>query len=143
MGLDVRLIDQLRLNPEHLDLGIQRTAGMDQRFFDRHVGVLQLNVLADNGDLDAVGRMQQAAPQLAPVVQVTLSSLQSEAFHDVVAEPGVFEQRRHFVNAAHRGHRHHGAAFHVAEQGQLVARLNRNRVIAARQDNVRLNAHAA
>ena len=70
------------------------------------------------GDYLRAGAIARFSPIMEDVraeERVTLSSLQSEAFHDVVAKPGVFEQRRHFVNAAHRGHRHHGAAFHVVD----------------------------
>src|SRR5690606_26514690 len=44
------LLDRLGLYADDVDLGVVMRAGVDQRFVDRFVGVLQLDVFAGDGD---------------------------------------------------------------------------------------------
>ena len=132
----------LGVHPQDLDFSVEEGAGVDQGLFDRKVGIAQLHVLAYDRDFHRAVRVHHAVHEASPVLQITAGSLKVQALDNVVAQPGIFEQGRHFVDAADRRHRDDGAPLDVAEQGDLVARLHRHGEVAAAENDVGLNTHA-
>src|SRR5579859_664652 len=140
---DVLRRDRLRLDPAHVDLGAVMGAGVDQRLLDRHVGVAQLHVLADDRDLDELLRAGKPLDHRPPLGHVAAQRRQLQPLDHVVAEAGVFEHDRHAVYRVGRDHRHDGTLLHVAEQRHFRRQLLGHRVVAAADDHVGLDAHAA
>src|SRR5688572_29891607 len=65
-----KLFDLFRLNLLNLNAAIIGHAAVDDRFVNRFVRVLQLDVLADNADADAVLRSDELADDVLPVRHV-------------------------------------------------------------------------
>ena len=51
----IRVVDLLRMDEPQVELAVVIYGSDEQRFVDRFVGVLQLDVLADEADADHVG----------------------------------------------------------------------------------------
>ena len=65
-GRDRLLLQPLGVQPADVDARLLRDAGVDQRFLDGQVGVVQLDVLADDRDLDLARRVLQPVDHQAP-----------------------------------------------------------------------------
>ena len=74
-------------DPADADLGVVVEAAGAQRLGDREVGVGQVDVLADEGDLDVVLRVVHALEQLVPLGPVDVAEAQAETPDDVGVEP--------------------------------------------------------
>src|SRR3990172_4125371 len=116
---------------------------MDQRFLHREVGVRQLHVLADDGDLSvALGGLQPLHP-LLPVLQVALTGRQVQPVDDEVPQAGLFQHQRPLVDGRHRQQGDDRAGSDVAEERYLLPQLVRHRPVAPADDDVRLDADGA
>mgnify|MGYP001677499098 CR=1 FL=1 len=83
--LDVRRLDCLRIDPGDLDVRIVRDARMVQRLRHRHVGVGQIHILADDGDLDFFRGMLDLEDHLLPLFHVRGTVIHVELFeHNLV-----------------------------------------------------------
>src|SRR5690606_17983542 len=69
------------LDPADVDAGVVGEPAGAQRLGDRQVGVGQVDVLADQGDGDLVGRAVDAAQELVPLVPVDVAEGQAEPAH--------------------------------------------------------------
>ena len=60
------LLEALGVHPCQIDADLVRDARVDEGFLDREIGVVEFDVLADDGDVDAAGRVLEALDHLAP-----------------------------------------------------------------------------
>ena len=116
---------------------------MLERLGDADVRVGQLGVLADDGDLDLRPRRADAADQLLPVRQVGLAGRELQLARHQLAEAGALELHRHLVDALGGLERDDGVDVDIGEQADLVQDLVVDRLVAAQDDDVGLDADAA
>ena len=115
---------------------------MHQGFFQRLVGILVLNVLADNANPDYIFRVVHAADQFLPLRQIAIFCLQVQIPHGERVHAFMRENDWHFVDRGHVFGCDDGLFFHVAEERNLRLDLFCQEAVGAAQQNVRLNADA-
>ena len=71
---------------------------MGERFVDALIRILQIDVFADDGDLDLLLRTHDALYKLPPVSQVRRRRVDMQQLADQVIEPLSVEHQRHLVN---------------------------------------------
>ena len=113
--------DLLRLDLAEDDVGVVGDAGMIEGLVNRFVGVVVLDVLADDADRHLAGRVLHLLQHLVPVAQIERLGPQAQLLDDQLIELVLFQADRHLVDAellvAFLDDR---PAFEVAEQGDLV-----------------------
>ena len=121
---------RLGVDPDDLRLDVVPEAGVGQRFEHAHVGVVQLDVLADEGDPERPPRPADLLDEIPPLAQIGFAR-QSELASDVVAQPGLLQDQRHLVDRVGRRHRDDGVAVDVAEERDLLLDVVGNRAVGA------------
>ena len=137
--------ERLRIDPADLGIHAVGPGRVLERLGHRQVRVGKLDVLADEGDLQAgLGRLDPL-DQRPPRREVGLGFrvAKGELAHDEPAQAGLLELERDLVDRGRGFGRNHGIGGDVREQGDLVPDLVRNGVIRAQDDDVRLDADAA
>jgi hypothetical protein len=119
------------------------TPGVLQGLADADVGVRELGVLADDGDLDLGPCLANPADELLPVGQVRLGGGQVELAGDELPEPGSLEEERDLVDAPRGSQRDDGVDVDIGEQADLVEDVVLDRLVGAEDDDVRLDTDAA
>ncbi len=89
------------MNPADVHGDVAGDAGVDERLLDREVGVVQLDVLADDGDIDAARRALEPLDHGAPFGQVAPGGVDLHEFDDGVAQACLFKGDGHLVDAGH------------------------------------------
>ena len=127
----------------HVHLGAVLDPGVDDGFGQRLVGVEEVEVLADDGDLDGALGVLQRLGNPSPLAQVGTRAIASELLdHDVVQ--GLFvEQHRNLVDRRRVGQRDHRTLLDAGEQGDLAAHVVGERLGGAADQHVRLQADGA
>ena len=105
-------------------------AGVAQRLVQRLVGVLQVDVLADEGDVDLVLPDAPArATSLLPRRQVGRAREDRSLWHDDLVEHLLVQHHRDLVDLVDVPGRDHRLLLHVAEQRDLAALVLRQRPV--------------
>ena len=118
-----------------------RDAAVLKRLDDGEVGVVQLDVLADQRDGHFALRVLEALDQLDPVLQVGLALLELERLTDLVGEALALEHQRHLIQRLCVEVLDDVLRRHVAELRQLSPHVVRHGIVAAADEHVRLDAH--
>ncbi len=145
LELAARLLDghALGVHPAHLD----ETAVVDPRVLERlvhgQIGVVELDVLADERDLDGVLALGDALCQLRPHREVGFTVAESELAADELVEPLRLQRLRDEVDVSDVLVRDHRVDVDVGEERDLVADVGGQRVARAADDDVRMDADAA
>ena len=136
---------RLRVDPADLGVDAVGPGGVAERLGDGQVRVRQLDVLADEGDLEARLRGLDPLDERAPRVEVRLDIgiAETELADDEPAEAGRLEHERHFVDRLGRLGRDDGLDVDVGEEGDLLADLVADRMVGAQDDDVRLDTDPA
>src|SRR6266542_138876 len=121
-------LDLLGVDPHELDPRVVGDASMRQGLDEALVRVLQLDVLADDGDAGRLARGLHAGDDRLPPAQVDGPRGQAEELDDDVVEPLAMEHQRHLVDRLHVLGRDDGLLLDVAEERDL--RLDRGGQIA-------------
>ena len=133
------------IDPAHLGVDLVRPGRVAERLGDAEVGVGQLDVLADEGDLeDRLGRLDpgdEGAPRVE--VRLDLRVAEPELADDELAEARRLEHERDLVDRVGGLGRDDRLGRDVGEQRDLLADLVGDRVVGAQDDDVRLDADAA
>ncbi len=137
-------LDLLRLHLAHRHPALQGDAGVVQRFVDRFVGVVVLDVLADDRDGDFVGRVEDALQHRPPVADVQRTGRQVQLLDDQLVQPVLDQAQRHLVNA----HRlvallDHRPPLDVAKQSDFIRHVLRHLALGAADEDVGLDADLA
>jgi hypothetical protein len=115
-------------------------AGVGQRLGDAHVGVVQVDVLADERDLDRLFGRLDAVDEVRATRPSSGGRRQPEVADEVGAEAGLLQHQRHLVDRRGGPHRDHGLEVDVAEEGDLLADLVGDLLVGAADDDVGVDA---
>ena len=143
--LDVVRGQRLAVDPADLRVDAVRPGRVPERLGDREVGVGQLDVLADQGDLERrLGRLDPL-DQRAPPVQVGhgIGIAQAQVADQPAPEAERLELERHLVDRLGGGRRDDRLHVDVGEQRDLLADLVGDLAVGAEHDAVGLDADAA
>ncbi|MNM57342.1 hypothetical protein D3C81_685400 [compost metagenome] len=135
----------LRFQPLQGDLGALAQATVLERFADRLVGVLVVDVLADHRDGHRIQRMQGGIDGVFPHRQVGRAGLvgQLQLVDDDLVQALCVQAHRNAVQHIDVGHADHRALGDVGELGDLATLRIRHRLFRAAQQHVRLDADRA
>ena len=103
-----------------------------ERLGDGLVRVVEVGVLAHDGDADPVRRVQHLLHQLPPLPQVRLRGLESQPLAHLAVEPLLVEAQRHLVDGRDVRRLDDAAEVHVAEERDLAAQVLGDRVLGPR-----------
>ena len=113
-----------------------------QRLVHRQVRVLQLDVLADERDLDDFLAPLNSLVQVEPVAQVGLALRQAQLLADEAVEPLAFNRERHEVDVGDVGARDHRLRLDVCEERDLLADVGGELFVRTADDDVRVDTDA-
>ena len=143
--LGPRLLDRhvLGVDPAHVDVAAVRDPCMLERLVHREVRVVELDVLADERDLDRVVARAEPLDELVPLAEIGLGRDQAELLADEPVEPLLLERLRHEVDVRHVHRRHDCSGVDVGEERDLVADVLGQRLGRAADEHVGRDADAA
>lgn len=118
-------------------------AGVLERLVDGLVGVRQLDVLADHGDLDLALRVLGLVDQVIPALEVGGRRVQAQLVADQAVQALLVQHAGHLVDGVHVPHGDHAPFGNVGEQRDLFLFLVRHAVLGAAQQGVGLDADLA
>ena len=118
--LGAMTLDQLGIDVLDVDLHPRLDAGMDQRLVERLVGVEQLHVLADHGDVDRLERIELGVEDMDPLGQIRLRRLEAELVADDIVEPLLVQHQRNAIDGIGILQRDDRTLFDVGEQRDLA-----------------------
>src|SRR6202171_4637563 len=136
-------LDVLRFEIMNVDAGARLDAAVHQRLVQRNIRVADLHVLADHADIDYGFGVLLGGDDRAPFRQIRGRRIQPQLVDHDVVQPLLVQQHRNLVDVVGIDPGNHRALLDIGEQGDLAALLVRQRVRAAAQQNVRLNADTA
>src|SRR3954447_14253119 len=110
----------LRVHPSHVDVRPVVDARVLQGLVDGEVGVLELDVLADEGDLDVAVALRDAAGKVFPVPQLDGFVRQAELRAGERVQALVTKRLRDEVDVAHVLVGDDGLGVDVGKEGDLV-----------------------
>jgi hypothetical protein len=126
-----------------VDLAAGMDAGVGQGFGQGFVGLGQVHVLADEGDVHLVFRVLQGVDQPLPHRQVGRLGQQAQLVADDLVQHLVVQHGRDLVDGIRVQGLDHRFRHDVAEQGDLAPFLGRNMAVGPAQQHVRLDADLA
>src|SRR5690606_8078813 len=139
-------LEVLRLHPLQAHPGALADAAVAEGLGHRLVGVLVVDVLADHGDGDLVDGVLGGVHHRLPLREVGLGRGavgQAQALQHQGVEPLGVLPHRDLVDVVQVHHRDDGLLGHVGEQGDLAALAVGQRLLAAAQQHVGLDADRA
>jgi hypothetical protein len=118
-------------------------AGVAQRLGHREVGVLELDVLADERDADRLDGGVGVGDDVLPLAEVGGLGLEPERVDDELVDALLVVPDRHLVDVVDVLGRHDGVDRQRREERDLAADVERQRRLAAAEQHVGLDADAA
>ena len=137
--------DLLRLEPLQRHLGALAQAAVLERFGQRLVGVLVVDVLADDRHGDGVDRVLHRVDDGVPLAEVRRLHLrfEAQALDDDLVEALLVQPARDLVDVVEIDRRDDGVLRHVGEQRDLAALAVRQWLLGAAQQHVGLDTDRA
>ena len=114
-----------------------------QRLVDGEVGVVQLHVLADEGDLDGHIALADAGGQRLPFAEADRPGAEAQLLADERVETLLAQRLGHEVDVRHILVGDDRLRLDVGEERDLVADVCRQRVARAADDDVRVDTDTA
>ncbi len=134
-------LEDLAVDPVHMDLHIVGDAAMGQRLAQRFVGILHLHVLADDGDAHLAFRVLHPLHDLCPAREIGLGRVVDvEVLEQLRVEADLVIGERHTIDRVEVERGDHPLRRHVAEQADLAPVVLGNRMRGAAQQDIRLDA---
>ena len=130
-------------DPADVDLGLVGEAAGPERLGDREVGVVEVDVLADQGDGDLLLGVVHPAEQVVPDRPVDVAERQPEAAYDVGVEPLAVQHLGDVVDRRCVGGGDHGLQVDVAHQRDLALDRVGQLAVGAADHGVGLDADLA
>ena len=143
--VEIRLLvlDLLRVDPVDLHLRVICDAAMVQRLRDRDVGIGELDVLADDSDLDLFLRVVDLVDHLLPLAHIRGAVIHVEFLERDPVEALFLHHERHLVDRRGRAVLDDRLGLHIAEHRDLVLHLFGDGLLRAADEDVRLDADGA
>ena len=113
-----------------------------QRLVHGEVGVVELHVLADEGDLDGRVALADACGQRLPFAQADRTRAEAELLADERVETLLAQRLGHEVDVGHVLVGHDRLRLDVGEERDLVPDVRRQRVARTADDDVRVDTDA-
>ena len=130
-------------DPAQVDLGLVGEPAGPERLGDGQVGVVEVDVLADERDDDLLLRVVHPAQQVVPDGPVDVAEGQVEASYDVGVEPLAVQHLRDVVDRRRVRRRDDGLLVDVAHQRDLALDRVRQLAVGAADHRVGLDADLA
>ena len=130
-------------DPPQMDLGVVGEPARADRLGHREVGVGQVDVLADQGDGDLVGRIVHASQQLVPLRPVDVAEREVEPPHDVRVEALAVQHPRDVVDGGRVAGGDDRLLLDVAHERDLALDVRRDRPVGTAHDGVGLDTDGA
>ena len=113
---------------------------MKERLVDALVGILVLDVLADEVNGDLVGRIPDPLDEIAPVVHARVGDRQAQPLQQDLVEPLFGQIERHLVDARDVARRDDRFFVDVAKERDLALQVVVERPIGPAEQDIRLDA---
>ena len=126
-------------DPADINASIVCKATVLDGFLNRQVRIVQINVLANQGDLNAVLRGMNPLEQAIPLRPINIAKLQSKTLNQVGIESLTVKRRRNLVNRRHILALDDGVAVDVAHQCNLALNPVRKRTIRTQHKSIGSN----
>ncbi len=132
--------EDFRIHPFDGDNCVVGCAGVEQRFHNTEIGVVQLGIFTHQGNLHLLVRILDFFYQSAPGVQIRLGRVQMQLFAHNLIQTFLGQHQRHLIQGGSGGVLNDAGRVYVAEQADFPANILRKRNVAAAYQNIRLNA---
>ena len=127
-------------NPLDVDLGpVGEAAGLDG-LGDGQIGVRQVDVLADDGDVDFMLGVVHTLQQVGPFVPIDVMERQTQLTHHIGVEALLEQDLRHVVDARRVHAIDHAFRIDIAHQADLVLDGLVERAVGAKHQGIRGDA---
>src|SRR6202162_959925 len=130
VGLDIGRFDVVQSRA-----GAGLEAAVHERLIERYVGIADLYVLADHGDVDLAVRIDLGARHLAPGGQIRRWHIEPQLVDDDVIESLLMQQPRNLAGVVHIDRGDDRTLLDVGEQRDLAPLFIRQRLAAAAQQH--------
>ena len=140
-----RLLERhaLGVDPAHVTLHAVVHARVLERLVHRQVRVLELDVLADERDLDRPLLLADALDQLGPLAELGRRARRGQLLATSSSRPSCLKGLRHEVDVADVGAGDHRVGLDVGEERDLVADVVGELLVRAAHDDVGMDTDAA
>ena len=142
-GGRVAIEQRLQVDPVDLDRRAVLEARVAQRLGHRQVGILELDILADDRDPHRLRGRRGAIEQRAPARQLGRRRLDPEMLEHVVIDALLVESERHRVDVLDVVGGNHRLERQTCEQRDLLADVAREHRLRPAEQHVRLDADTA
>ncbi len=120
-AIDPLLLDVGGLDEMDIDTRARVDAAMQQRLDERDVGILEIHVLADHGDVHLGRRVLLGLDDRVPFAEIRRRQIQPELLRDDLVEPLLLHHAGDLVEIVCIVSRDHRFLRHVREQRNLLA----------------------
>ena len=115
---------------------------MAQSLRHGEIGVVELDVLANKADGDVLAAVSDFLHHLNPFRQLRLGGLQTQFPADNAGQIGLFQHQRGFIQHGQGDILNDAVRFDVAEHADFLENGWLQRLVAAQDNDIRLDAHA-
>ncbi len=141
-GSDVLGGEVLGIHPVDLHFGAVVIPGVAQGFHHREVGVVELHILAHQGDVHLLFPVADLLHHLQPFGHIRLGGFQAQLPADDVGKVVLLQHDGRLVQHRDGQVFNDAVGAHIAEQGNFLENaLVGDRLVGAQHDDVRLDAH--
>ena len=131
---------RFRIDPLDPDVRAVDIARMAECLGDRQIGIVELDILADQGDRNVLRTVVDAVEHLVPFGEVDLGCMNMELAADDGGEIALFQHDRRFVQHGQRDVFDHAIRLDIAEHGDLFEDGFLQRLVTPQDDDIRLDA---
>ena len=139
-ALGALTLDDLGIDIVDVNLDARLNAGMHQRLVERLVGVEQLHVFADHGDIDRLQGVKLGIEHMHPLGEVSRSRLKTQLVANNLVEAMLMQHQRNAVDGVGILQRNDGTFFNVGEKRDLAPLHLLQLDLAAADQNIGLDA---
>ena len=132
----------LGFDPVQLKFKIVRQRAVHQRFLQRLVRILILDILADNADCHRVLWVVDTVHNVFPFGEIAVFRFHSQVLQNQCIHTFIREHEWNFIHRSHVLGRDHGLFLHVAEESNLRLQLLRQEPVGTAEQNIGLNSDA-
>ena len=138
----VALVQRLGVDPLDVHIRAEREARVPQRLGHGEIGVVQLDIFADEANLDRALARFDARHHVRPFGQIGRGRVDSQLAADDGGEVRRLQHQRRLIQAGERDIFDDAVRLDVAEHRNFAEDGRLQRLVAAEDDDVRPDAHA-